>query len=620
MLSTAAAVAARRSTRRTALVLATGAATTTVVASTAVVYSERGLGLKREVDFWSSVAPVVWDYWWHSFQSSPKVKWEEACRRRVDSGTHEQGQTDYDEERKVLLNRLHERNAPKIYNVMLRLGGLYIKLGQVLSVTALPIPEKYREYFRSLQSNVPNHQDFVSTVQPTLERELGAPLHEIFDSIDEIPCGAASIGQAHRATLKETKEEVIVKVQYPDARWQVPADIECVGDLLQLCVWFGIVDESTSRLSYEEFARQFLSELDYENEVRNLKRVYESSLDPRAPYLLRGVVLPRVFDEYCTKQVITMSYLPGRKFEEETKRQLSLIGVDTKRSIHSIIRETGDKYETFDDKREDAATLSKPLALSSQQSTLSWKARLSSIMSTLVSVDFVFALVRFSRRVALWSQGATVKWIQLASSFSIVPPDWKEWADERQNLILQNMRLDWTEEAVHTLFDVHGYQILNQGLFNADPHPGNILVDFPMDVNKKPTIGLIDYGQCKHLTPTERVKIARLILSIAEKESDDVIADHFRTLGIKTKNDSTRFLSDFGRLMFGSLEAKHLDHSWHKDLHKEDRVLYFPKELSMVYRTALLLRGLAMSLQFNPSVGEVWKHHALEAIKAHDCG
>ena len=93
--------------------------------------------------------------------------------------------------------------------------------------------------------------------------------------------------------------------------------------------------------------------------------------------------------------------------------------------------------------------------------------------------------------------------------------------------------------------------------------------------------------------------MAKLILSIANKESDQVIADRFRDLGIKTKTDSTRFLADFGRLMFGSFESKHLDHQWHKELHKEDRVLYFPNELSMVYRTALLLRGLAMSLQFN---------------------
>jgi predicted unusual protein kinase regulating ubiquinone biosynthesis (AarF/ABC1/UbiB family) len=148
---------------------------------------------------------------------------------------------------------------------------------------------------------------------------------------------------------------------------------------------------------------------------------------------------------------------------------------------------------------------------------------------------------------------------------------------------------------------------------DADPHPGNILIDF--STNTKPTIGLIDYGQCKRLTSQERVQIAHLLLSIANKESDEVIANHFRHLGIQTKNDSTRFLAEFGRLMFGKFEAKHLDRSWHKELHSEDRVLYFPKELSMVYRTALLLRGLAMSLQLNVSVCEIWRRHAVEAIE-----
>eukprot|EP00980_Cylindrotheca_fusiformis_P002614 scaffold618_cov130-Cylindrotheca_fusiformis.AAC.18 len=129
-----------------------------------------------------------------------------------------------------------------------------------------------------------------------------------------------------------------------------------------------------------------------------------------------------------------------------------------------------------------------------------------------------------------------------------------------------------------------------------------------------PKIGLIDYGQCKQLTPNERIQIAKLILSIANHESDEKVANHFRDMGIRTVNNSTRYLAEFGRLMFGCFEAKHLDHSWHRELHMEDRVLYFPRELSMVYRTSLLLRGLAMSLQFNPNVGEEWRHHAQAAI------
>jgi hypothetical protein len=57
-----------------------------------------------------------------------------------------------------------------------------------------------------------------------------------------------------------------------------------------------------------------------------------------------------------------------------------------------------------------------------------------------------------------------------------------------------------------------------------------------------------------------------------------------------------------------------MDHEWHQKLHKLDRLLYFPQELSMVYRTSLLLRGLSLSLQINTSIAEKWRHHAQEAI------
>mmetsp|Transcript_11154 Transcript_11154/g.20922 ORF Transcript_11154/g.20922 Transcript_11154/m.20922 type:complete len:508 (-) Transcript_11154:404-1927(-) len=499
---------------------------------------------------------------------------------------------------------------------MLQLGGLYIKLGQVLSVTALPIPDQYREYFRTLQSNVPGSSDFREVVKPTLERELGAPLEELFDSIDELPCGAASIGQAHRATLRSTEEEVIVKVQYPNAKWQVPADIECVGQFLRLCVYFGLVDEMASKLTYEEFARQFLAELDYNQEKENLKQVYSSSLNPNAPYLKRGVVIPRVFEDMCTGQVITMTYLPGPKFEEEAREQLALLGIDTKKGMRAVVQEAhGNATNTSNRNAVD----NNELAISpTDNATSSWKDTLSRTARNMISVDSMFSIVRFARRVILWSTAATVKSIRAASFLPIVPSDWIVWAEERQNAILQAERWGWTQEAVATLLDVHGYQILNQGCFNADPHPGNILVvQDENNPSKQPKIGLIDYGQVKRLNTEERVKIANLILSIADKESDEAIANNFRTLGIKTKTDSTKFLAEFGRLMFGSFEAKHLDHSWHKELHEQDRVLYFPNELSMVYRTALLLRGLAMSLQFNPSVGEAWRHHARETIRMH---
>lgn len=142
--------------------------------------------------------------------------------------------------------------------------------------------------------------------------------------------------------------------------------------------------------------------------------------------------------------------------------------------------------------------------------------------------------------------------------------------------------------------------------------------DFAM---KRNMLGLIDYGQCKRLNENEQIRIAKLIVSIANDKnndtSDEIILAHFRDLGIKTKHDSTKFLADFARLMFGPLLPKHLDHSWHMKFHEMDKVAYFPNELSMVYRTSLLLRGLALSLQINVSVSGKWNKHAQSTLDRH---
>ena len=651
-------------------------------AITAYTYTEKGLGLRREIRFWSRIVPIVFDYWWHISSSSPFVKLQDFYNDDVDDvyakdilentveavannnnnniTTNEENDDHHEEYKneaqKAMYNKLHNRNAPKILSIMIDLGSLYIKLGQVLSVTALPVPSQYREKFRQLQSSVPGHSEFETVIKPTLEREFGRPIEEIFESIEEIPCGAASIGQAHRAKLllpqqstddntdsdtdsdsdsvansnsndsATTIRDVVIKVQYPDAKWQVPADVQCVGDFLQLCVYFGVVDESSSKLSYEEFSRQFLAELDYKMERQNLQEVYESSLDKDAPYIKRGVEIPKVFPELCTSQVITMSYLPGPKFEEEARKQLESLGINTSRGVRSIIREETKNEEESDflSRRPSNKSLvgSFSSSSSSSSSKTSWMMKFAENMGTFVGVDNILSLIRLARKALLWSTAAAVRGIQIASNTStmIVSPAWLEWAKNHENAASQADMLEWTNDAIDALFDIHGYQIFNQGLFNADAHPGNILIiqndDDDNNNNKKKKrntnrkLGLIDYGQCKRLNLDERRRVAKLIVSVADDESDEQIASNFRDLGIITKNDSTRFLSSFARLMFGKFRNEYLKRDWHKSLHEEDQVVYFPNELSMVYRASLLLRGLAMSFQINVSVGEKWRQHA----------
>ena len=617
-----------RLARRTVQVVGGGAI---LGASGIAVYTntEQGRGLRRELRFWYGVTPVVMDYYWHFSSSSPYVKYQRYLLDREQGGTSStatgnETRTDTDEEsqlckqqqqRQQKLHDMHQKHAPDILNVLLELKGLYVKLGQVLSVSALPVPDAYREKFRTLQSDVPGWETFDDKVKPVLEREFKRPVEELFSYVDPIPCGAASIGQAHKAVLlNDSKDQVIVKIQYPDAAWQVPADIECVGQFLQLCVFFGVVDESAAKLSFEEFSRQFLSELDYDQERRNLQDIYQSSLDPKAPYQRLGVVVPHVYPELCTSKVITMSYLPGPKLEEEARRRLEALGIDTKKGLRGVFK-TPVNSNT---KPIEENTTVQPIE------TANFRARIASLGSKLVSIDSLLGSARLGSQLILYAIAATVKSIQLIQSIPfagsiVVPIGLQKWAKEHSTALQQAKRLSLTKEWIDALFEVHGHQIFDLGCFNADAHPGNILViDDDNALNGRPKLGLIDFGQCKRLTRQEQAQVARLLVAVANHETDDDIATAFRALGVQTKNDNTEFIAKFAKLMFGPLQSYHLDHSWHRALHKQDTVTYFPNQLSMVYRTSMLLRGLALSLQLNPSVCDLWKARAQEAIDRFD--
>mmetsp|Transcript_15702 Transcript_15702/g.29617 ORF Transcript_15702/g.29617 Transcript_15702/m.29617 type:complete len:635 (+) Transcript_15702:82-1986(+) len=622
-----------RTVARRGVAVSLGTTSVGVAAVTAYAYTEQGAGFRREVQFWSKVFPIVADYYFKTAQSSPWVKFQKWSRNGIynfDKSQDDQQDEVLKQRQRKLLNSLHDEHAPEILQVMLDLKGLYIKLGQVLSVTVLPVPEQYRKLFRTLQSDVPGHEEFESVVKPTIERELGKPLEDIFEFVDPVPCGAASIGQAHRAKLKVVSDGgdsttkmlqddkdrmVIIKVQYPDAVWKIPADIQCVGDFLKICVWAGVVDEESSQLSFDEFSRQFLSELDYNRERQNCQTIYESSLDPKAPYAKNNIVVPKIHEDLCTQKIITMSYIPGVSMEAEAKRQLEMLGIDTSGGISQIIKDAAQEATRHPDD-VDAGSLVRRMTKSSEQKQkkrlFSFKVNVSKLVGSFIGLDSALWAVRIAKRILLSYQALLVSSIQKLPFF-LVNPSWKVWAEKHSMAAEQGKRLGEIDAWCIALFDVHGHQIFNLGLFNADCHPGNILLS--EDDTGRTKIGLIDYGQCKKLTPEEQYKVARLVWSIANDENDEVIAQAFRDMNIITQNDSTEFLAKFGKLMFGTLEPEHLQHSWHMNLHKQDKVLYFPKELSMVYRTSLLLRGLAISLQMNYSVGEQWKHHAKEAME-----
>ena len=468
---------------------------------TSYAYTEKGAGFRREASFWSKVFPVVLDYYFSTAEKSPLVQYQKFTNTGLFEkhvpGSEKNDVIDdralYEKKRKEMFQSLHEKHAPEILDIMLSLKGMYIKLGQVLSVTALPVPETYRKLFRTLQSNVPGHEDFDSVVKPTLEKELGlSSLDQVFEYVEAVPCGAASIGQAHKARLKKSivfKDErvefsddeldVIIKVQYPDAIWQVPADIQCIGDFLKICVWTGAVDGDAAKMSFDELSRQFLSELDYDKECSNLKTVYESSLDPSAPYIKNKVVVPKVYNELCTNKIITMSYLPGPTMEVEAKRQLQMLGVDTSGGIAQVIRDAAKNAADNPDgvsSGELVRRVTKGIEKSNRDH-FSWNVSASKVLKRYISVDTILSSIRAMKRIYFSIQAVIVASLDRLPNF-LLSNELQEWKETHKNASLQAERLGQIDSWCTALFDVHGHQVFNLGLFNADPHPGEFIHEY----------------------------------------------------------------------------------------------------------------------------------------------
>lgn len=76
---------------------------------------------------------------------------------------------------------------------------------------------------------------------------------------------------------------------------------------------------------------------------------------------------------------------------------------------------------------------------------------------------------------------------------------------------------------------VHAHEIMVDGAFNGDPHPGNILL-LPDG-----RVGLIDYGQVKRINEEVRLNHARLVVALAKGDPDDVLDVYINRLGVKTK-------------------------------------------------------------------------------------
>jgi predicted unusual protein kinase regulating ubiquinone biosynthesis (AarF/ABC1/UbiB family) len=226
------------------------------------------------------------------------------------AGTRAANVTRSKDRRDAALERRQIEAAEQIVAALGTMKGAAMKLGQVMSFLDVGlVPEEYRDEF---QRKLAALRDAAPTVtfkemRTVIEQELDGPVGEVFESFDEEPIAAASIGQVYRARLHDGRE-VAVKVQYPGVAAAVRADMQNLGLILRLAkrIAPGMDPQALGR----EISERIQEELDYELEAQNqraLARIFRNH-----PF----IVVPPVVTSLSRERVMVSEYVEGTGFED----------------------------------------------------------------------------------------------------------------------------------------------------------------------------------------------------------------------------------------------------------------------------------------------------------------
>jgi predicted unusual protein kinase regulating ubiquinone biosynthesis (AarF/ABC1/UbiB family) len=214
----------------------------------------------------------------------------------------------------VRWRKVHRRNARRMFKGFVRLRGVYIKLGQILSIMGTFLPREYVEELEALQDDVP----------PTSYRKIAATFYksfkkqptEAFTTFEKDPIAAASLGQVHAAT-NSRGDRLAVKILYPNVGTIIKVDLRVLGWALD--VYKNFVPLQQIERVHEQLADMLTRETDLVNEAAMIKKMTKNfASDP-------DVLFPIVYPEYSSHDVMTMTFMDGVKItKKEALRKLEL--------------------------------------------------------------------------------------------------------------------------------------------------------------------------------------------------------------------------------------------------------------------------------------------------------
>jgi len=495
------------------------------------------------------------------------------------------------EEIEKLWKEQHQYAGDQMYDLCIMLRGFYLKAGQFIGSRGDFVPEPICRKLTLLCDKVPPMSEARAT--EAIKRELGiTDLREVFEWIDLAkPIGSASIAQVHKAQLRRFSREEVRNTGKVYRKQQLQQHVMRQGE----GAW----------------------------EVCNLHAVSLEELQK----LNKGVNL----DALSAGQVLSVPQLstPSHSSSGAGGKQAGGSGVSAAEAVRHAV--------AHGDAPSDglvAVKIQYPDALPMMTADLgNIRAAAFYLSKTELKFDLVSAVDELNKQIRLefdFTREArvmdTIAHHLRGIRQRIEIPRSIPGLVTRRLLVMQflegvplteagsklrdlsQMKRDAAKKRIlHRVSEAYGRMILGEGLFQADGHPGNILVA------QGARIGLLDYGQSKQLSEQQRKAFARLVLAM-HKGNAAKISEVLGELGVVTENADASLRTEMAYGMFDTRGK--VDPFDPNTPIKRSAISRFPPDLFFVLRVVQLLRGLAQGMGISDfSSADQWAPFAREALR-----
>ena len=380
------------------------------------------------------------------------------------------------------------------------LGPTFIKLGQVLAARPDLVGPSLAEELKSLRASVP--ADSIEQVRETLRQELGEDYEQHFTKIESRPLATASVGQVHKAKLKDGNA-VVIKVLRSEIEPTVRQDMEVLTGLAQLAEHVDAFAVWRPSDMVRQLAPMITREIDFARERQNLEHFGELFDSDES-----GVLIPRAVRELCTRRVLVM--------EEITGTPLSDFLRDSK-------EQSSHQQQAFSD----------PTDQSSEQGAIDGS-RANDSSST-------------------------------------------------------------KDRLAEKLADVYLAMIFDEGLFQADPHPGNLIVA------SDGRLGILDFGWVGRIDENLRESIEEMLIAISQSDQYR-LTRLIRRIGDAPLDldesllaiDVAEFIGTFGRQRLGEFDMTGAINSLSELLHRH--AITLPNQSALLLKMLISLEGTLREL------------------------